>query len=305
MTRRDPNGVEPGDLIFAVADHEVDTRAELWRGLQASGEGFLHVQRLGVEFQRNISRDALESGELPPGVRVDDRPIGIGCQRDGAFLELKAVDLEALQHLVRSGPQSKGLLVFFERPSQEVELRYRTLPTHFQYPWLGLLLLIFGLHGYLIVRAASRATEGPALFEARMLGAQLALLSFAIALLGLRAQLVASPLFSLLGLLALIFVKPLNLGMHIRNRSEGQRDRMSIIITYAAPAIFAAQVLFHGAASLKLLWGGDLSPETEARLEVFEQVVWALVGIYILIDASCPSCVTTASSNKVWPLPRA
>ncbi len=279
--------VQKGDVILAVNGSQVDSKTEFWHAIrQAEGEAEILLRRTDLTFQRNLTPASFAAGDIPAGVKADDRPIGMACQSDTTFVELAAVDFEALRHLVFERAGESGLMVYFERPHEELLLLVplQAAPQH----WPVAALALIGLFLILLTLwlAAARGDADSNDLRPLYLNALILLTFLAIVPLALGAPLLSSPL--LLGLCAvgLAFVKAVDLEMHVRQRAAWAKLEWFLrVALYTVPAVVCIQILYYSIIHLSLWWGADISPESEARLDTLLLLLHLVVIAYIVADA--------------------
>ncbi|MCL2326819.1 MAG: hypothetical protein FWC40_10055, partial [Proteobacteria bacterium] len=92
--------VRANDIIESVSGKRVNTKAEFYFQLLGSrGQVELVVRRHGERFIRPVTSESFSGGEVPLGLRSDDRAVMI-AGADGHYTPLEGMDFSALRGIV-------------------------------------------------------------------------------------------------------------------------------------------------------------------------------------------------------------
>jgi DNA-binding NtrC family response regulator len=277
--------IEVGDAILSVDARPIDTRAEFFAALQGHDNIKLGLRREKLRFERNLRPSDFIDTELPAGLRPDDRPVAMACQAEGPFVSLQAVDLEALRHLVAERGTESGLLLAFERSSDELTASTRVVPQreHFYFGSVSLLFLaILCLLFWKLTQKPARPAS-----HRRIVYVSWQVFFLAVSLLALAGHdaRYASPLMLNVSLLGLALYKPLNMEFHMRQRSDWARmESLARLALYVAPLIFVSQLFFYTFGLFRLWWGGDVAPDIDHRAYFLQLLLFGAIVVLVAID---------------------
>lgn len=283
-------GLAPNDVIAAIDGRGIDTTAEFWSAVEGAETSVeLTIQRFELPFSRNLTAATFPEGELPPGIRLDDRPVGMACQGDGAYVELKAVDLEGLRHLVRERGAREGLVVTFLRPFDERVETFEIERSGVALWPVALCLLGALLMGLVLVQSSRRRSflEGTTDNRGLYLSALLLTASLSVTFLSAGPRLLASPGLYTLGAIGLAFFKALDIEFHLRSRAVwSPLDRLTRIAIFAGPIVFLLQLLYHAFGLVRLSLGNDLGLAEFERLNRTGVLLCGMVVVLVVIDTA-------------------
>jgi transcriptional regulator with AAA-type ATPase domain len=236
-----------GDQVVAVNGVAISTRAELLSALRAVSSADLTIRRFNVPLVKALTAASFEFG-LPVGLQDGDTPVGLACQGSASYVEVRAVNLEALEELVRERSQEGDVKVVFNRPQQDEATTVAVQRLPWRHDWMAGLavgFLAILLLGWLSSRSPNPDAHLRSAQHATLLSALIILAELATLAATQRPLLSADPWLFAVAVTGLALFKPLNLDLHLRARSGWASTGLPIkLAIYTAPLIFLGQILF-------------------------------------------------------------
>jgi len=274
--------VRANDIIESVSGKRVNTKAEFYFQLLGSrGQVELVVRRHGERFIRPVTSESFSGGEVPLGLRSDDRAVMI-AGADGHYTPLEGMDFSALRGIVAEFEGNGPVSVVFRRHEEVLSATVGVYPAVGRTCALSLVLLLFGVMLVVAVRSRHDAALES---RARRVNLILGLGLVGVISVSLEALLLSIPLLFMMGIIGTTLFKAFDLDYHLSLRSLGRRVETWVRVTlYLGPAVTLVFPVFLCLLELPMLWGVSLSTEREMRLDTFFPLPMFWVMLYTVID---------------------
>ena len=271
--------LQPGDVIESISGKPVHTRAAFYRLMRFEGkDAILTVKRTGTRFQRPVSASEFAHGALPAGLQINDKPVMI-ADESGNYSPLENVDFQTLRAILEN--RSGAVSVIFKRQEEVLSPNVQALSGFSRSVGASLILLLVVLMACIVWRDNWKPGNKHAVPVILTLGCG----TIGLMTIGLWTVLMNFPIIFMLGIIGLTLFKVIDFDYHLTHFGNHRKiETWARIALFVGPLATLLIPIWLCVRAMPVLWGVDIDPEIELKLEAFVILPMLWVVIYTFID---------------------